>query len=194
MTWPFPGIPSGVFRVIYADFAWTFETYSAKGAKKAPQAHYDTMSIAEIAALPIGALAARDCALAIWIYDPLLPEILRLIEGWGFEFKTVLRVWRKTTGVAECPQCGGGRPVFGKGYYSRHGGEQLWLATCGAPKVRCHSIRQFFDAPLREHSRKPDQVRVDLERMFDGPYVEIGARSRRRGWAAVLSNELGKFD
>ena len=184
MTWPF-GVPRHCFRVIYADFPWRFETWSAKGEKKAPQAHYRTMTVAEIAALPIGALAARDCALIMWIYDPLIPESVRLIEGWGFTFKTRLRDWRKVTAT--------GKPVYGKGKYTRHGGEQCWLATRGSPKCRDRSLRQYFDAPLREHSRKPDQMRADIERMFDGPYIELCARSRRRGWAYALSDELDKF-
>jgi N6-adenosine-specific RNA methylase IME4 len=186
MTWPFGSLPRHAFRVIYADLGMRYETWSEKGALKTPQAGYKSaMTVEEAAALPIGELAARNCALVIWIYDPLIAPMVHMIEGWEFRIKTRLFDWRKINAA--------GKPVFGKGKYSRHGGEQCWLATRGYPKCRDHSIRQYFDAPLREHSRKPDEVRRWIERMFDGPYVELCARSRRRGWAYALSDEIDKF-
>ena len=39
-------------------------------------------------------------------------------------------------------------------------------------------------SPRREHSRKPDEVRSGIERMLDGPYLELFARHRAPGWAA----------
>jgi N6-adenosine-specific RNA methylase IME4 len=61
----------------------------------------------------------------------------------------------------------------------------------GLPKSR--GVRQLIVEPLREHSRKPDRVRADIEAMFDGPYVELFARSQRPGWDS-WGNETQKFE
>jgi N6-adenosine-specific RNA methylase IME4 len=45
---------------------------------------------------------------------------------------------------------------------------------------------------VREHSRKPDETYARIEELFDGPYLEIFARSRRDGWASI-GNEVEKF-
>ena len=51
------------------------------------------MGIDELCALPVETLAAKDCLLFLWATFPMLPEALRLIQAWGFTFKTVAFVW-----------------------------------------------------------------------------------------------------
>jgi N6-adenosine-specific RNA methylase IME4 len=41
------------YKVIYADPPWTFATYSKKGKGRSAEAHYDTMTLADIKALPL---------------------------------------------------------------------------------------------------------------------------------------------
>jgi N6-adenosine-specific RNA methylase IME4 len=41
-----------------------------------------------------------------------------------------------------------------------------------------------IEAPRRKHSQKPDEVYEQIERMFEGPYIELFARQRRDGWEA----------
>ena len=45
--------------------------------------------------MPVADLAAPDSALFLWATFPQLPEALRLIEAWGFTYKSVAFVWLK---------------------------------------------------------------------------------------------------
>lgn len=87
--------PSRHYRVIYADPPWTFATYSDKGKGRSAEAHYDCMSIKEIAALPVSTWAADDAVLLLWVTDPLLDRALEIIRAWGFAYKTVGFYWAK---------------------------------------------------------------------------------------------------
>jgi N6-adenosine-specific RNA methylase IME4 len=182
--WPFAHLRPHGYQVIYADPAWRFATRSEKGKGKSPDAHYRTMTLEELAALPVRRLAARTCALICWIYDPMIPQALWLLEHWGFTFKTRLFDWPKETA--------NGLDAFGQGYFTRNGGEQCWLATIGAPKCLDHGVRQYQRALLREHSRKPDLFPMLIERMFDGPYCELFSRTERDGWQS-WGDETWKF-
>ena len=83
------------YRVIYADPPWTFATYSDKGKGRSAEAHYDCMSIKEIAALPVSTWAADEAVLLLWATDPLLDRALDIIRAWGFVYKTVGFYWTK---------------------------------------------------------------------------------------------------
>jgi N6-adenosine-specific RNA methylase IME4 len=192
-------LPAGPFSVIYADPAWSFATWSHRGQGKGASQHYDVMDLAAMAALPVAACAADDAALFMWVVQPMLPEALRLIEAWGFTFKTVAYVWIKIKGVAE--RQGQDRLFYagedvrlGLGYHTRSGAEQCWLATRGKGYDRLsQSEAQVVFAPLREHSRKPDDIADSIVRLTgDVPRLEMFARTERPGWS-VWGNESTKF-
>ena len=83
------------YSIIYADPPWAYRTYSKKGQGRSAESHYPTMCIEDIKALPIGELAAKDCALFLWITFPCLCEALEVLTAWGFSYKTVAFVWVK---------------------------------------------------------------------------------------------------
>src|SRR3954451_22187702 len=95
-TPPFPRRAGG-YKLIYADPPWRFQAFSAKGEGRHANRHYETMDLKAIWDLPVAEIAARDCVLAIWDYGPLLPQVLRVIEAWGFTYQSELLVWVKTT-------------------------------------------------------------------------------------------------
>jgi N6-adenosine-specific RNA methylase IME4 len=167
-----------------ADPPWYFKNYSAKGEKKNPVQHYACMKLEDIAALPVRELADPDgCALTMWCTWPMLPAGLRLLAAWGFEYKTGLP-WTK--------QSKNGKMAFGPGYIYRAASEFALVGTIGAPKRQSRSIRNAIIAPAREHSRKPDEMRADLEKLWLGPRVELFARETAPGWLS-WGNEVGKF-
>lgn len=179
-------LPLNHFGVIYADPPWTFVTHSAKGKGKSPEQHYSCMSIDDIKALPVAALAAPDCALLMWITDPHLSLGMDVIKDWGFTYKTVGFTWAKQ-----------GRKDhekwhFGTGYYTRANPEMCLLATRGKPKRLSASVRQLVVSPVREHSRKPDEVYDRIEALMPGPYLELFARTTRPGWTA-WGNQTERF-
>ena len=174
-----------LYQTILADPPWRFRNYSAKGEKKNPIAHYDCMSLDDIKALPVSELAAPNCALVVWATWPLLPQALEVMAAWGFTYKTG-GSWAKQSKT-------GRRWQFGTGYILRSACEPFLVGTKGQPPVRARNVRNLVVAPIREHSRKPDELYTELERLFDGPRCELFARQRRPGWDAS-GRELGKFN
>jgi len=139
------------------------------------------MPIEDICSFPVIDLAAKDSVLALWAISPMLPDALRVMESWGFRYKTVLFVWVK------------GR--IGLGYYTRAGAELCLLGTRGGLLSRIdRGVPQVIHAKPREHSRKPDEAAERLERLFgDIPRIELFARAKRPGWE-VWGDELTCFN
>lgn len=173
------------YGAILADPAWSFKTYSAKGKGRSPEAHYDCMSLADIKALPVADMAAPDCALFLWVTNPLLPQGLEVMAAWGWTYKTVAFCWSKKTKH--------GKSHIGTGYWTRANAEICLLGTRGKPKRLDRGVRMLVEAPIREHSRKPDEVRAGIERLVPGPYLEIFARESAAGWDS-WGNQSGLFD
>lgn len=176
--------PAGGFDLIMADPPWSYEMRSEKGYEKSPDAHYDTMSIEAIKALPVEALAGPNCLLWLWAVGPMLPQALEVIRAWGFTFKTGGH-WAK---VGDS-----GKQHFGTGYILRNAGEPWLIATRGAPKTT-RSVRSVIIAPVREHSRKPEKAFAEAEKLMpEARRLELFSRQQRPGWS-VWGNEVDKFE
>ena len=91
----------GKYQVIYADPPWAYRVWSKKGNGRSAESHYPTMSIEEIADLPVKKLADENCALFLWVTFPLLKEIWKVIDAWGFTYKSVAFVWIKQNKKAD---------------------------------------------------------------------------------------------
>jgi N6-adenosine-specific RNA methylase IME4 len=182
------------YPIIYADPPWRFTTYSDKGKDRAPEQHYDTMSISDIAALPVESWAADDCVLFMWVYQPMLREAFTLFDAWGFTFKTVAYFWVKITGGQDRLFYAVEDVRKGLGYHTRAGAEQCWLATRGKGYSRLSKGEgQVLFSPPRQHSRKPDEIAESIVRLVgDVPRLEMFARAPRPGWS-VWGNETEKF-
>ena len=167
-------LPSGRFGAILADPPWPYATYSAKGKGRSAESWYSTMSIDDIKAMPVGQWAANDCVLFLWATKPILPRAFEVIKAWGFEYKTNGFVWIKTRGVS----APGAAPRFhfGLGHWTRANPEQCLLATRGRPRRLHAGVPELLLAPLREHSRKPDEIYGRVEQLVGGPYLELFSR------------------
>lgn len=199
--------PVGGFDLIMADPPWRYNMRSEKGYGKAPEAHYQTMPTAEIAALPVEVLAATDCLLWLWAVNPKLPDALQVMAAWGFTFKTAGTWVKRTTR---------GKDAFGTGYVLRSSNEPFLIGTRGAPRTTkatrstiptyddgFHSVANGGDWPsgsitiegaLREHSRKPDAAYQAAEGLMPAARrLELFSRQSRPGWSA-WGNEVGRFE
>ena len=72
----------------------------------------------------------------------------------------------------------------GMGFWTRANPEICLLATRGKPVRKAKDVRRLIVERRREHSRKPDCVRERIERLVDGPHVELFARDSKLGWDA----------
>jgi N6-adenosine-specific RNA methylase IME4 len=165
------------FGVIYADPPWPWDTWRPSGKVcSAPDNHYGTTAIAEIASLPVAALAAENCALLLWCTAPQIAigTHKTIIEGWGFKPCTFGFDWVKTNAD--------GSLYTGMGYYTRSNSEVCLLAIKGSPLRLATDVREIVMAPVGEHSEKPEETRRRVERLFSGPYLELYARRTVPGW------------
>lgn len=172
------------FAAIYADPPWSFKVYSGKGKSRSAENHYDTMDQAGIEALGehVKQLAAKDCALFLWCVMPQIPEALKVIEAWGFVYKTAAFTWVKKN------KSGDGFKT-GMGYWTRANAELCLLATKGSPKRLAMDVPQLVVYPVGAHSSKPSIVSDRIARLVAGPYLELFARRKVPGWT-VWGNDV----
>ena len=192
--------PTGKYGALLVDPPSRFASWSHIGlagdasqenrGQRSRAAPYETMSHQEICSLPIADLASKDCVLFIWVVQTQLPQAVEVIRRWGFELKSVAFSWFKGEGLPLFPD--DVRVPIGCGYWTRAGFEQCWLATRGKPKRLNADVRQVILNKRREHSRKPEEIYSRIERLVDGPYCEIFARTTRPGWTS-FGNETDKF-
>lgn len=183
--------PVGGFRLILADPNWRYEMRAESGYVKSPQAHYKCEPVEAIAAIPVERVSAFDSVLVLWAVNPMIPEALRVMRAWGFDYVTKGE-WLKRTKRDAAWQ-------MGTGYVLRGSTEPFLIGKRGdGLRVRDKGVRGILDAPeivapVREHSRKPDQMFDVLDRLFGPvPRLEMFARQRRIGWAA-WGDDLDKF-
>lgn len=168
------------FATILADPPWQFQNRSGKVAPEHRRLYrYATMTLSEIFALPVGTLAADTAHFYLWVPNALLPEGLRVLAAWGFEYKSNI-VWHKI-------RKDGGPDGRGVGFYFRNTTELLLFGVRGkkartlAPGRRQVNILR---TRKREHSRKPDEAFDLIEACSPGPYLEMFARGSREGWTS----------
>lgn len=180
-------LPGKRYGVIYADPEWRFEVYSREtGMDRAADNHYPTSETDAICARPVGDIAADDCVLFLWATVPMLPDALRVMGAWGFAYKSHC-IWKKDR--------------MGTGYWFRNWHELLLVGTKGDELPAPAMGTQFpsvIDAPVGEHSEKPDAFYELIEAYFPSlPKIELNARRARSGWdrwglEANASNERGQ--
>lgn len=168
------------FGTILIDPPWRFANKTGKIAPEHKRlARYQTLSLEEIAALPIADLAAPICHLYLWCPNALLPEGLETMRLWGFRYKSNI-VWHKV-------RKDGGSDGRGVGFYFRNVTELLLFGVKGKSARTLAPGRSqvnYIGSRKREHSRKPDEQYPIIEACSRGPYLEVFARGERGGWTS----------
>jgi N6-adenosine-specific RNA methylase IME4 len=173
---PFADI-AGQFGTLLLDPPWRFANRTGKMAPEHKRLHrYPTMSLEDLAALPVGELALPKSHLYVWCPNALLAEGLQLLRAWGFTYKTNL-VWLKV-------RKDGGPDGRGVGFYFRNVTELLLFGVKGNLRTLKPGRRQvnLLRSRKQEHSRKPDEAYAIIEQCSPGPYLELFARLKRPGW------------
>lgn len=165
------------YSTILADPPWQFQNRTGKMAPEHKRLlRYPTMELKEIMELPIPRLAAAKSHLYLWVPNALLQEGLKVMEAWGFTYKSNL-VWYKI-------RKDGGPDGRGVGFYFRNVTEVILFGVRGSMRTLQPGRRQvnILATQKREHSRKPDEIYNLIEECSPGPYLELFARFRRKGW------------
>lgn len=176
------------FGTVMADPPWRFQNRTGKIAPEHKRlARYPTMDLDEICALPVADFMAERAHCYLWVPNALLPEGLKVLASWGFDYKSNI-IWEKV-------RKDGGPDGRGVGFYFRNVTEVLLFGTRGKD-VRTlapgRSQVNFIEAAepdgdllktrKREHSRKPDEQYDIIEACSWGPFLELFGRGRRPGW------------
>ena len=166
------------YQTILADPPWS-ENQRGKYNSRSAESHYALMPLDRIKAMPIQELAADNAHLYLWIPNGLLQEGLDVIKAWGFTFRSPI-YWIK--------------PRLGLGNYIRNASETCLFATRGKAPVKFHAQPNWMFCPQQEHSHKPEEQFAVIERLSDGPYLELFARRRQPGWDAWGNEVPGGSD
>jgi N6-adenosine-specific RNA methylase IME4 len=166
-------LPDQKFGVVLADPEWKFKVYSEDGMDRAAENHYPTSVTDAICARPVQDIAADDCILFLWATAPMLPDALRVMAAWGFEYKSHF-IWNKDR--------------IGTGYWNRNKHELMLVGTRGnipAPAMGTQ-LNSVIDAPVGRHSAKPEAFYALIEKYFPTlPKIELNRRGpARAGWDA----------
>lgn len=167
----------GRYATILADPPWQFQNRTGKMAPEHRRLlRYPTMELQEIKELPVARLAASQSHLYLWVPNALLMEGLEVMRSWGFTYKTNV-VWFKV-------RKDGGPDGRGVGFYFRNVTELVLFGVRGSMRTLKAGRTQvnLVSTRKREHSRKPDELYDLIEDCSPGPYLELFARFKRRGW------------
>jgi N6-adenosine-specific RNA methylase IME4 len=162
--------PNKKYQIIYADPPW--KEVGGGQIKRGADAHYQLMSTKDIMALPVRSIVDTNAHLYLWVTNNFLIDGLRVMESWGFEYKTII-TWFKDR--------------FGLGQYFRGITEQCLFGVRGflpykiENDKRCQGITGFFEK-RKEHSRKPESMKdmIELVSCREGTnQIELFARPNR---------------
>ena len=167
------------FQTVLADPPWRFLNRTGKVAPEHQRlSRYDTMTTAEVCALPVADVVAEAAHLYLWVPNALISDGLRAMESWGFQYKSNI-VWAKR-------RKDGGPDGRGVGFYFRNVTELILFGVRGKMRTLPPGRRQvnMIETRKREHSRKPDEQYEVIEACSPGPYLEMFARYARPGWTS----------
>ena len=138
------------YPIILADPPWQYDDADSRGAA---EDHYPTMDTTAIAAIPVEKHATDDAVLFLWATSALLPDAMRVMGQWGFEYRSSA-VWVKSR--------------IGLGHWFRIRHEFLLVGVRGRmpPPATGDRPDSVIHADLSEHSRKPDEVHALIKRMW----------------------------
>lgn len=166
------------YSTILADPPWQFMNKTGKVAPEHRRlSRYGTLTVGEIAALPVSQLTRSTAHLYLWCPNALLPEGIAVMAAWGFTYKSNI-VWHKI-------RKDGGSDGRGVGFYFRNVTEIILFGVKGKnARTLAPGRRQvnLLATRKREHSRKPDEQYAIIESCSPGPYLELFARGTRENW------------
>jgi N6-adenosine-specific RNA methylase IME4 len=151
---------------ILADPPWDWAAYGRKGEGRSAKAHYDVMNLEDIKKIGVASVAKPDAALFLWVHNSMVPSGIEIMNAWGFTYKARGFTWLKCYPNSL-------NPVMGMGKWTRLSTEICLLGTRGKPRRKSGGVRELIIAERREHSRKPDEIYERIEKLVDGPYLEL---------------------
>ena len=166
----FSPLPEGEFEIFYADPPWDYKgqlQHNGAGGSDTGGAmrHYPTLTLEDLKRLDIPSITADNALLFMWSSNPHLDQAIELGKSWGFSWATIAFVWNKMR--------------TNPGFYSLSQCEVCLLFKHGKiPSPRgARNVRQYVETQRESHSKKPDEVRDRIYKMFPSQTkIELFAR------------------
>jgi N6-adenosine-specific RNA methylase IME4 len=178
------------YTIIYADPPWKYtQDKKSNNFRAVTSQYYNTMSTQDICNLPIKDISKKESICFMWATFPQIKEALKVMEAWGFEYKTVAFVW-----IKKCKKSN--KNAWGMGFYTRSNAEICLLGISPKSKkqnlIKNHSVHQVVETIRREHSRKPDEIRdLIIKLCGDVSKIELFARQNVEKWDS-WGNQIGE--
>jgi N6-adenosine-specific RNA methylase IME4 len=180
--------PNNKYQVIYADPPWEYRESGGKtNARGLAKQQYPTMPTDDICNLPVREIATDNTICFMWATFPKIDQAIKVMNAWGFEYKTAAFVWVKKNKKS-------GTNFWGMGAYTRANAEVCLLGisknTKAKQQVVNNGVHQIIESPIEKHSKKPAETRERIEQLLgDVPKIELFARQKVDGWD-VWGNEV----
>lgn len=173
----------GEYSVLIVDPPWPMEKIERDVRPNQAGFDYPTMDEGELEAFgkeTLVPIMAADCHVFIWTTQKFLPMSLRLLDAWGGLRYVLTMVWHKP---------GGFQPIG----LPQYNCEFIVYARAGSPSfVDTKAFNCCFEAPRREHGRKPDEFYDVIRRVTVGARIDIFSREEREGFDQ-FGNQIAKF-
>lgn len=175
-------LPRNDYQIVLADPPWSY--FGDPNKPQAAGKHYNLMETEDICALPVREHVQKNAVCFMWATSPKLPEALKVMQAWGFNYRGIAYVWAKTTMEGKVIHGQGVRPTLVKpttelvlaGTTVKRGRPLPLLTESQAQLV-------FAPRPGNKHSAKPPEVRRRIVALLgDLPRIELFARDKESGW------------
>lgn len=162
------------YEIIYADPPWRYDF--SKSDSREIENQYPTMTVEDICDLNVP--SATNAVLYLWATAPKLREALKVMEAWGFEYKTHM-IWDKE--------------IIGMGYWFRGQHELLLVGVKGkfSPPTPSYRISSVFREKRTKHSKKPKEIQKHITAWTgNSSKLEMFAREKYSPMWSVFGNEI----
>ena len=171
----------GEYSTIVADPPWDVKRGAPQGRPAGVQLAseplpYPTMTLDEIAALPVKDKAHDDAHLYIWTINKYIEQTYAIARAWGFTPSTMLYWFKEPKGIG----LGGTYALCV---------EPILFCRRGTLAAKKRSDRNWWTWPRGAHSKKPEAFQTMVEGISPGPYLELFARRKRPNWT-TWGNEV----
>ena len=169
----FRNFPTDKFDILYVDPPWFTNvkqfTYGTDGKSMREVMsigdHYNMVKLDDLKTLPVADIANDNSLLFLWCCAFNVDQAIDLMRAWNFKYVTVVFVWDKVR--------------VNVGHYVVPQTEFVLLGKKGKiPKPRgSRKERQLVVERKTVHSKKPNEVRYRIQRMFPSQKkIELFAR------------------
>jgi N6-adenosine-specific RNA methylase IME4 len=158
----------GKFDVIYCDPPWSYSEVPYFKKSLAIQYKYPVLKKEDLFTIDVESIAKKNSWLFMWAVWAQLPQAIKVMESWGFSYRTCAFVWAKKT------KNGKNAKTFGR-CCTQGSTEIILCGKRGSPKRYAQNVEQILESQTRGNSVKPDEVYERIDKIVDPSVQEANS-------------------